>query len=133
MEIESTKAKKYRNTLDFYDKQVQNWLVDMYKQHKSKLDRIIINAIEDYTFPLYTEESEFNKLSYNVYAKINKKYPFIEDSLEMLKLFLKEYHKKINSNNCMDTYIKSEIDNLIKWLEKTKEKYNINLQSFAEY
>ena len=134
IQIESTKAQKYRETLDFYEKPVQDWLVELFKKHKIKLNYVVQHKMEETAFPLFTDESEFNKLSYTLFAKLNKKYPFLVDHLEMLKVYLKEYNRYINENEyCELTYKLANSEKINKWVETTKKTYNINLQAFVEY
>lgn len=133
-EEKSIKAAKYRKNLEFYSPKIQDWLIEIYKIKNIKLNYIITRVIDDPVFPLYTEEAEYDKLSYCLYAKLNKKYPFIIDYMDNLKQFLKEYHDlKNNSENISETYKLAHSDKINSWVQETNDKYNINLQAFAEY
>lgn len=133
-EEKSNKAEKYRNSLSFYSDEVQNWLVKLYIEQNVKVSQIVKRRVDDLIFPLYTEESEYNKLSYKLFASMNKKYPFILEHMEMLKMFLKEYHDFINyGEEHRDTYKLAESEKINTWVENTKKRYHINLQAFAEH
>lgn len=134
IEIESKKIQKYRESLRFYDKPVQDWLVELFKNYKVKFNLIIQHKVDDPIFPLFTEESEFNKLSYILFSKLSNKYPFLVDNIDMLKSFLKEYNRHVNDNEYTEaTYKLAKSEKINKWVDKTKKLYNINLQAFVEY
>lgn len=133
-EEKSNKAEKYRNSLSFYSDKVKNWLVHLYIEQNVRVSQIVSKRVDDLGFPLYTEESEYNKLSYMLFASMNKKYPFILEHMEMLKMFLKEYHDFINYGQAYDdTYKLAGSEKIDTWVENTKKRYHINLQAFAEY
>lgn len=133
-EEKSNKADKYRQSLSFYSDKVQNWLVQLYVEQNAKVLQIVKRQIDDLTFPLYTEEAEYNKLSYTLFASTNKKYPFLLEHVEMLKILLKEYHDFINYGQAVDeTYKLAGSEKIDAWVETTKKRYHINLQAFAEY
>ena len=133
-EEKSIKVQRYRDSLEFYSEDVQDWLVELYKTKKVKLNFAVQRRLKDPIFPLYTEESEFNKLSYSLYASLNKKYPFLIEHMDIFKQYLKEYHNYINyGTEYEETYKLANSSEINNWVKYTKEKYNINLQAFAEY
>lgn len=129
---ESKKVEKYRQRVRDYSIEVQNWLVDIYKQHKCYMDYQISNVIKKYEeFLLYTTENEFNKISYNCYSQLNSKYPFLEDNIPQLNNFIKDYQRVLTQKNQNENYKFQHVKRIIKWVENTKEKYDIDLSAFA--
>lgn len=129
---ESKKVEKYRQRVRTYSIEVQNWLVDIYKEHKCYMDYQIGSIIKKYDeFLLYTTENEFNKMAYNCYSCLNGKYPFLENNIPQLNNFIRDHQRVIMLQNTNNNYKFKNIERIIKWVENTKEKYNIDLSSFA--
>lgn len=125
-EEKSNKAEKYRNSLSFYSDKVKNWLVHLYVEQNVRVSQIVSKRVDDLGFPLYTEESEYNKLSYMLFASMNKKYPFILEHMEMLKMFLKEYHDFINYGQAYDdTYKLAGSEKIDTWVENGFVKLSV--------
>ena len=125
------KLDKYRKKLRDYDSEIREWLVNIYSEYGNFLDKSIGRGtrIEQTYFYLLSEESEFRSLSYECYAKYIKRFPYLKGQEEMLYKFLKEYHKvESNESRWNIPLINEEID---EWIEKTKNKYGVNLCAFA--
>ena len=129
--LKDEKLEKYRMQLENYEHEIQDWLVYVYSEYGNFLDKSIGRRIknEEIYFFLLSEESEFRSLSYECYAKYIKKFPYLKGQEEMLYKFLKEYHR-VESNLDLrnEPAINEEID---EWVEKTKDKYGVNLYRFA--
>ena len=129
---EGKKMQKYRERVDKYSEEVQNWLIKMYKEHKTYTDTILINFLKhDILFKLYTTEAEFNKLSYKCYSEVSKKYKWIEEYIPQMNAFIRDYHRLVTyfDEEEIEYYDIPRLNQLIKNVHK---KYNINLVSFAE-
>lgn len=129
--LKNEKLEKYRRQLENYEHEIQEWLVNIYSEYGNFLDKSIGKRIknEEIYFFLMNEESEFRSLSYECYAKYIKKFPYLKGQEEKLYKFLKEYHRvesQLESEN--NPSINQEID---EWIEKTKNKYGVNLYRFA--
>lgn len=129
--LKDEKLEKYRKQLENYEYEIQEWLVDIYSEYGNFLNKSIGRRVknEEIYFFLLNEESEFRGLSYECYAKYIKKFPYLKGQEEMLYKFLKEYHR-VESNIDLGNIpvINEEID---EWVEKTKNKYGVNLYCFA--
>ena len=125
------KLDKYRKQLRDYDSEIREWLLNIYSEYGNFLDKSIGRRVrnEQIYFYLLSEDSEFRSLSYECYAKYIEKFPFLKGQEEMLYKFLKEYHK-VESNKSLwnAPEINEEIN---EWVEKTKNKYGVNLYRFA--
>lgn len=125
------RLEKYQNTISHYDQDLQEWLVGIYDIYNKKMERSIVNVIKrDELFYLYSSDSEFRSLSYECYAQLIKKHPFLKDQTEMLYLFIKDYHQ-IHSqqrNGACQALITEEID---EWVEKTLNKYKVDILAFC--
>lgn len=119
-------VEKFRNQLQDYSTDVVDWLVKIYDEHNRQMHRLIANSIEDELFLLYTKDSEFRGLSYECYAKLIKRCPFLKDQTEKLFDFLKDYHRIKSSRNI--PYICDDIND---WLNHTMEKYKVNMYEFT--
>lgn len=125
------KLDKYHKQLRDYDSEIREWLVNIYSEYGNFLDKSIGRRVknEKTYFYLLSEDSEFRSLSYECYAEYIKKFPYLKGQEEMLYKFLKEYHR-VESNQSLWNIpkINEEID---EWVEKTKNKYGVNLYRFA--
>ena len=128
---EGKKIQQYCERVKKYSQEVQNWLIKIYKEHKTYVDRILINYLKKETiFLLYSTEAEFNKLSYRCYSEISKKYNWIEEYIPQMNAFIRNYHKLASAEDeyNIDKY---NVSRLSKWVKNTDEKYNVNLIKFA--
>lgn len=122
---------KFKKQLELYDTDIQDWLVDIYDVHEKQIHRSIINYLKkDDIFLLYHTENEFRSCSYDCYAQLVKKNPFLKDQTEMLFLFIKDYHRIESQRdvNKPSVFLNEDIN---EWLEKTWNKYRINIWAFA--
>lgn len=129
--LKDEKLEKYRNQLQNYKIEIQEWLVNIYSEYGNFLDKSIGRRTknEEIYFFLLNEESEFRSLSYECYAKYIKKFPYLKGQEEMLYKFLKEYHRvESNIELRKNPTINQEID---EWVEITKHNYGVNLYRFA--
>lgn len=110
---------KYKKTITQYDMEIQEWLISIYDEHNKQLNRSIISFLKkDELFYLYTSDSEFRSSSYECYAQLVKKNPFLKDQTEMLFLFIKDYHEIQSqpSGYSNRVLISDEVD---QWIGKT--------------
>lgn len=129
--LKDEKLDKYRHQLREYDKEIVDWLVGIYSEYGKQINRNIGNILkEDEFFFLYNSDQEFRSLSYDCYAKLIKKFPFIKDQTEMLFLFVKEYHRGRSYPN-WDTDIVFITEEINDWIQGTWTKYQVNVFAFA--
>lgn len=120
---------KYRQELIEYDDDVAEWLVDIYDKHRSRLNRVIGNILNDNVlFLVMNTDAEFRSISYEIYPKLIKKYPYLKEESEMIYMFIKDYHR-----------IKSDVkermpvinDKIKLWIDYTKENYGVDMEAFV--
>ncbi|USK60383.1 hypothetical protein [Peribacillus asahii] len=122
---------KFRKQLDMYDQDIQDWLVNIYDVHEKHIHRSIISLLKkDNLFFLYNTDNEFRSCSYDCYAQLIKKNQFLKDQTEMLFLFIKDYHS-IQSQKDINTPSVYLTEDINEWLEKTWNKYKVNIWAFA--
>lgn len=129
--LQDEKLDKYRHQLREYDKEVLDWLVQIFLEHGKQINRNIGNILkEDEFFFLYNSDKEFRSLSYDCYAKLIKKLPFIKDQTEMLFQFIKEYHRVMSQPPEWESqiFITEEIND---WIQGTWAKHQVNLWIFV--
>lgn len=129
--LNNERLEKFKKQLDLYDTEIQEWLVGIYDVHEKQIQRSIISFLKkDDLFLLYNTDNEFRSCSYGCYAQLIKKNSFLKDQTEMLFLFIKDYHSILSqkSINAPSAYLAEEIN---EWLEKTLEKYKVNIWAFA--
>lgn len=126
------RIEKYKASLPLFSNEIKNWLIQNYAEYGHHMNRLIKNVIDDPYFLIYTEDSEFRHLSYEIYAKLLKKCPFIKEQTEMLFSFLKDYHRLQNEHGEHD-YIEDAYINdiLIHWIDSTYQKYHVDLREFT--
>lgn len=123
---------KFKKQLDLFDTEIQDWLVDIYDVHEKQIHRSVINFLKkDDVFLLYNKESEFRSCSYDCYAQLVKKNPFLKDQTEMLFMFIKDYHR-IESQKDINTPSVFMNEDINEWLNKTWDKYRVNIWAFAK-
>lgn len=129
--LNNERLAKYKNNLSKYEEELQEWLVDVYDNYGKKFDRIIINILnKDDLFYLNSSESDFRSVSYDCYAQLVKKHPFLKDKTELLYLFIKDYHQ-IQSRpdgEVLKLQISEEVHD---WVENTWQRYNVNMMKFC--
>lgn len=122
---------KYKKTLTQYDMEIQEWLISIYDEHNKQLNRSIISFLKkDELFYLYNSDSEFRSSSYECYAQLVKKNPFLKDQTEMLFLFIKDYHEIQSqpSDYSNRILISDEVD---QWIDKTWKKHKVDIFAFC--
>ncbi|MFC0212131.1 hypothetical protein ACFFK0_06620 [Paenibacillus chartarius] len=127
--LNNERLEKYKNSISHYEDEIQEWLVHIYDEYNKKLDRTIVNFLKkDELFYLYSSDSEFRSLSYECYAQLIKKNPFLKDQTEMLFLFIKDYKRIQSQPNDNRILISDEVD---QWVEKTWQQYKVDILAFC--
>lgn len=128
--LNSERLDKYIKTLSQYEPEVQDWLVSIYDQYDRQINRSIIPLLKkDDLFFVYHSDSEFRNLSYDCYAKLVKKNPFLKEQTEYLFLFIRDYHHVQSQSLDADAVLISE--EISQWVDQTWKKYEVNLLIFA--
>ena len=123
---ENEKLMKYQKTLRDYTPDIQEWFVSIYDTYGKQANKMItgfVNDVDDFLF-MY-EEAEIRSLSYDCYASLIKKCPFLKNQAEMLYKFIREYH--IKETNAYVEFMPDISPKITKWLQDTVTKYNINI------
>lgn len=104
------------------------WLYNIYYETGHKIDMSIVRYLNGHkSFFLAYQEHEFQAVSYDCYAQIIKKNPYIKNQTEELYRFIKEYHFK-KSNQVYNSWKKPDVtDNMLEWFESTWITYNVNI------
>lgn len=121
--LKDDKVNKFQQQLRDYDSDIIKWLTGIYSEHVKQIHKSIGNILkENEFFFLYSSDKEFRSLSYNCYAKLLKKFPFINDQTEMLFLFIKDYHRVMSQKGMHheNIFISEGIN---EWLQGTWEKH----------
>ena len=128
---ENEKLLKYEKTLSEFSPDVRDWLVSIYDTYGKQLNRNISNFVDnDDIFPFMYEEAEFRSISYDCYAALIKKCPFIKNQAEFLYKFIREYH--IKECNAFAKNMPEISDKITIWLKDTLAKYGVNIASACE-
>ena len=129
MVLNNTTLKKYRKELFEYDDDIAEWLVELYDTHRTRLNRVIGNILDaNELFLVMNTDAEFRSISYELYPKLIKKYPYLKTQSEMIYLFIKDYHR-VKSNVKVRMPIVS--DEIKHWIDDTKEKYGVDMEAFV--
>ena len=113
-------------------------------KYQKNLEAIKNNAIKEFdkdveeyeelfdldTLEEYAEDPAGFKASYDCYSQLIKRLPFLKDLTEMLFLFIKDYHR-VESEQRFNFGIPSISEEISDWIDKTWEKYQVNLLAFA--
>ena len=130
---ESVKLTNYRKKFLDYDRAMQDWLVKVYSETGKYAHKYIENLLKDEpTLFLFDSDSEFRKISYDCYAVLVRKIPFIKGNTEEVFQYIKEYKEVNTTEPDFAFYEYGRIPQLVSWIENTYKKYNINLIKFAE-
>lgn len=128
--LHDEKVGKFRATLRDYDKDIQEWLTSFYSSHGKHMHRNLGNFIEDTYFLLYDTEAEFRSLSYEIYPKAAKKFPFLGGQSEMVYLFIKDYHRV---RSMFPSYAEFCVcESVDEWIKETYQKHGVNIYNFCE-
>lgn len=126
------KTDKYLKRIEGYSPEIKEWLVSIYKDYGKQFDLYVKNLAKcDDLFLLYTEDSEFRSCSYEYYAELVKRQPFIQGKNELLFLLIKEYHH-VTGEKYMQGEQPKISENIDRWVENTWKRYHVNLYLFAE-
>jgi hypothetical protein len=129
--LNEERLEKYKKSLHQYEPEIQEWLVGIYDDHDKQINRSIVCFLKkDDLFFLYNTDQEFRSASYDCYAQLIKKNPFLKDQTEMLFEFIKDHHR-IKSQPMADfdsVYISEEVN---LWIHQSWTKYHVNLLTFA--
>lgn len=128
--LHDQKLEKYRKTLSQYNPATQDWLLALYSSHGKYMHKQLSNFITDPNFLLYDTDAEFRALSYDVYAKAIRRFPFLDGQAEMVFQFIKEYHrvKSTFPPYHSDFYISDDIN---EWIYDTYNKHGVNIYNFC--
>jgi hypothetical protein len=123
---------KFRKQVNQYEKDIQDWLVNIYDVHEKQIHRSIISFLKkEDLFLLYHTENEFRSCSYDCYAQMIKKNPFLKGDTEMLFKFIKDYHN-IQSQKCIYNPSVFLTEDINGWIDKTWKKYKVNIWAFVD-
>lgn len=128
--LHEQKLDKYRNTLNAYDPEVREWLVEAYSSYGRYMNRQLLDLIDDKYFLLYHTDSDFRALSYEVYPKAVKKFKFLSNQSEMVYLFIKDAHRVKNKFRDYEKEITISQD-INEWIIDTYNKYGVNIYRFC--
>ncbi|WP_226536410.1 hypothetical protein [Fictibacillus halophilus] len=129
--LNEERLEKYKNSLRHYESDIQDWLMEIYDDYDKQLNRSIVSFLKkDDLFYLYNTEQEFRSISYDCYAQLIKKNPFLKGQTEMLFLFIKDQHRIQSEPNIdfQNIYISEKVE---EWIHKTWNKYQVNILAFA--
>ncbi|WP_342743424.1 hypothetical protein [Domibacillus antri] len=129
--LQNEKMQKLQKQLSDYSENVQQWLLQIYEDYDKQIHRSIISQLKkEELFLLYFQDSDFRSCSYEIYANLVKRNPFLKGQTEYLFAFIKDHHRIKSEEHAISKYpfISEEINN---WVENTQEKYSVNLFLFA--
>lgn len=129
--LQNEKIQSLQKQLDIYEEDVQNWLLNIYETYDKQIHRSIISLLKkEDTFYLYHSDSDFRSSSYDIYANLIKKNPFLKDQTEPLFNFIKDYHRiqSVKDDISKFPFISKEIND---WVKSTWTNYKVNLWTFT--
>jgi hypothetical protein len=130
--LNNERLNKYRLQLLDYDKDIQDWLVDLYNEYGKYMHKNVGSVLdENDVFLLLTKDSEFRSASYDCYSKLIKKYSFLKDQTEMLYLFIKDYHRVKSNKSVNLEQVPLFTQSISDWIERTQAKFQVNIPAFA--
>ncbi|MCH4183414.1 MAG: hypothetical protein LKF48_09700 [Prevotella sp.] len=132
------KAEKYRVQLAEYSIDVQDWIVNIFRDHNIRMTTLAAQNLKDPLYLLFSSDNDYAKLNRKLFPILHKKYPWLHGSSQMLEKFTREYIHYLNttdwrSSDCdrFQHYKDANSDKLTKWVEDTRVNYGIDLQAFA--
>lgn len=129
--LNNERLEKFRKTISQHDSDIQEWLLNIYDEYGKKVNQSIINYLKkDDLFYLYYLDSEFRSISYDCYAHLINKNPFLRDQTDMLFLFIKDYHQ-IQVRQTKSSYQLSFSEEIDQWVETTWQKYKVDIIGFC--
>jgi len=130
--LNNERLEKFRKTISQHDSDIQEWLLNIYDEYGKKVNHSIINYLKkDDLFYLYYLDSEFRSISYDCYAHLINKNPFLKDQTEMLFLFIKDYNQ-IQVQQTKSAYQLSFSEEIDQWVEATWQKYKVDIIGFCK-
>lgn len=127
------KLVKYSRQIEKYSSNVQNWLIEVYIQHNKRMNQQIPKLLKNIDVFLLTNSPEhFRKYSYKCYSQLVKKYPFMENYIDQLNDFIVDEHRVQNNDYQLEKKDICFNDKIDRFIEKTFEKYNVNLLIWAD-
>lgn len=129
------KALKYKKELSDYTVETQEWLIKIFMEENVKFVRTLKNRLcEDIAFGLYYDTKGWQKASFNLYAKLIKKYKFLDRYIDELNKFTIDESNRININY-LDQLSNEAIgmlpDKVKEWVSNTGRKYHVDLMEWA--
>lgn len=73
-------------------------------------------------------DAEFRSISYEIYPKLIKKYPYLKEQSEMIYMFIKDHHRIKNNVKVRMPIVSDEIK---IWIDDTKETYRVDMEAFV--
>ena len=129
------KALKYKKELSDYSVETQEWLLKIFMEENIKFVRTLRNRLqEDIAFGLYYDSKGWQKASFNLYAKLIKKYPFLDRYIDELNRFTVDESNRTNVNylDQLSNEAKGMLPEKVKdWVCKTGRKYHVDLMEWA--
>jgi hypothetical protein len=130
--LNQERVEKYKKQFTQYSGKVQEWLINIFDTYNKRIHQSIGMFLKkDELFYLRYTENDFRTISYECYAAIIKKNPFIKDDTELLFDFIKEYHELQSQKNLVvyDIRLNNKIDN---WIKQTQKRYHVNIWAFVK-
>lgn len=130
--LHNEKIDRYRQQMLGYEPEVREWLVNIYSEYGKHMHRNIGNYLKEHYefFLLFNSESEFRSISYECYADLCGRFPFLKDQTEMLFQFIKEHHRAASCSHCImgSVLIPEELN---EWIEQTWRKHQVSVVQFS--
>ena len=127
---EEKKQDKFRQMVSAYSPEIQDWLVDLYSRTGKHVQTQIRHLIDAEYFLLYSTDSEFRSLSYEIYPKAVKRVPALEGEGEMIYKFIRDEFRR-RSEFTLDQQNAHITDSIDKWISNTYKKYGVNIYAYC--
>ncbi|WP_088104770.1 hypothetical protein [Halalkalibacter urbisdiaboli] len=129
--LKNEKLEKFRRQFNGYADEILDWLVDIYDDHGRQIHMSIKNILKkEELFFLYNKDKEFRSISYDCYAKLINKHPFLKNDTDMLYSFIKNYHQ-IESEPTVEHKSILISEEISEWVEEAWFKHHVNVMKFA--
>jgi hypothetical protein len=126
------KASKLRKQLAEYDPEIVEWIIGIYKNYGTRVDRILKNYLkQNLLIQLGYGEEEFVRYAEEFIESYAKSKPYLRDQKEMVVRLLKAI-VKLRAGQFTDfgNHYRLEAE-MVKWLSETYKNYSVNLLQFA--
>ena len=122
------KIERYRKSLRKYDKDVQNFFVDIYEKYNKDVVRAIGNFLskEEIFFLSYTDR-KFRKYARNFAQYYKDRHSLTLNNEEIIIKYMKTYHQNTSKKEDV-LFLMPEIDT---WVADTFNRYGVNLWGFT--